>query len=500
MSGINESLESRKNVNAQRIFSRREFIRLAGLGTAAVPFHRPLFAADGNGRSGKKPNILFIAVDDLRPQLGCYGQTQMISPNIDRLAAEGVIFKRSFCSVPVCGASRASLLSGVRPTRDRFLHWYTRVDEDLPGALTLPEYFRQNGYHTISIGKVYHHPDDDENGWNEPPYRLPAEYRYLIEENIRIDKANREAGQGRRGPAWEAVDVDDGKYPDGTYAEKAISDLKRLKELNQPFFLAVGFVRPHLPFNSPQKYWDLYRREYINLADNPFRPRGAPDAALHNWGELRHYADIPQAGPLPDGMALTLIHGYYASVSYVDAQIGRLLNELEHLGLADDTIVVLWGDHGWQLGEHGLWCKHCNFQTSLHAPLIIRAPGIHGGKTTEGLTEFVDIYPSLCELCGLELPAGLEGTSFVPLLKDPGRPWKKAIFSRYHDGDSIRTRRYLYTEWKNDEGEVYARMLYDHDLDPKENINISERPENRELVERLSGMLRKGWRPLRREL
>jgi arylsulfatase A-like enzyme len=198
-------------------------------------------------------------------------------------------------------------------------------------------------------------------------------------------------------------------------------------------------------------------------------------------------------------MALTLIHGYYASVSYVDTQIGRLLKELDRLGLTENTIVILWGDHGWQLGEHGLWCKHCNFQTSLHAPLIVKAPGIQGGNKAEGLTEFVDIYPSLCELCGLPLPDHLEGTSFVPLLKKPDRHWKKAIFSRYHNGDSIRTERFLYTEWTEDDGEIYARMLYDHNWDPKENFNISELPENRKLVERLSKMLREGWRALRQE-
>ena len=229
----------------------------------------------------------------------------------------------------------------------------------------------------------------------------------------------------------------------------------------------------------------------VTLPDNMFQPKDAPDAAIHNWGELRQYHGIPKDGPLSDEMARTLIHGYYACTSYTDAQIGRVLNELDRLGLRDDTIVVLWGDHGWNLGEHTLWCKHCHFKTSLRAPLIVSAPGIKGGVKTGGLTEFVDIYPSLCELASLPAPEHVEGRSFVPLLKDPKRPGKKVIYSRYSNGQSVRTDRYCYTEWARANGKVRARMLYDEQLDPGENVNISERPENAELVEELSKTLRK---------
>ncbi len=464
---------------------RRNFIKLTGAVGATALLGGSASIKNLAGFGGKK-NVLFIVVDDLRPQLGCYGHKQMLSPNIDRLASEGVIFSSAYCQVPVCGASRASLLTGARPTKDRFIDYKTWAEKDLPGAVSLPKHFKNNGYHTISNGKVYHHLKDDIDGWSEEPWQPKGVWRdYLLEENKAIAAKNRR----KAGPAFEVADVEDNAYRDGRIADRSIADLKRLKDMGKPFFLAAGFRKPHLPFNAPKKYWDLYKREEINLADNPFRPKGAPDAALHNWGELRQYAGIPRKGPLSEDMARTLIHGYYACVSYTDAQIGRVLAELDRLGLRDDTVVVLWGDHGWQLGEHGLWCKHCNFETSLHSPLIVRAPGVKGGVKTSALTEFVDIYPSLCELSNLPLPGHLAGKSFVPLLKNPNLPWKEAVFSRWKDGDSIKTAQYRYTEWYKEDGTVYARMLYDHYVDLAENINISELPENKEVVEKLSKML-----------
>ena len=465
-------------------YSRRSFLKAAGLGAAVVGLPGCLFAAKKT--SGKKPNVLFIAVDDLRPQLGCYDHKQMLSPNIDRLASEGVLFRRSYCQVPVCGASRASLLTGVRPTRDIFISYNVWAEKDLPGALSLPKHFRNNGYHTISNGKVFHHSSDCRDSWSENPWRPKGAWRnYLLEKNQRLAQES----SGGKGPAFESADVPDNAYFDGMIADKGISDLRRLKKNDKPFFLALGFFKPHLPFNAPKKYWDLYKREKIDLADNPFRPKGAPDAALHNWGELRAYEGIPPKGPLPDELARTLIHGYYACVSYTDAQIGRVLAELDRLGLRENTIVVLWGDHGWNLGEHGLWCKHCNFETSLHSPLIVTAPGIKAGQKTNALTEYIDIYPSLSELCSLPLPVHLHGKSFVPLMKKPNLLWKKAVFSRYFNGDSVKTDRYRYTEWCRKNGTRYARMLYDHKTDPHENVNISELSQNKDLVEKLSKML-----------
>ncbi len=469
-------------------YSRRGLLRAAGVGMASFVL-RGVVAARQE-QSGR-PNVLFIAVDDLRPQLGCYGHDKMVSPNIDKLAVSGVAFNRCYCQSPVCGASRASLLSGIRPTRDRHFIWDLHADKQWGAPLSLPKHFRNHGYHTISNGKIYHYKDDGEGSWSEPAWRPKGEWLgrgYLLEENKAIARRATDRGIG---PACECADVDDSAYPDGAIADKAVSDLHRLKKMDQPFFLAVGFLKPHLPFNAPKKYWDLYQDSDIALPDNMFRPKDAPDAAIHNWGELRQYHGIPKAGPLSEEMARTLIHGYYACTSYTDAQIGRLLDELDRLGLRDDTIVVLWGDHGWNLGEHTLWCKHCHFKTSLRAPLIVRTPSVKGGRRTDGLTEFVDIYPSLCELAGLPMPEHVEGRSFVRLMKEPQRPWKEAIYSRFYAGESIRTERYCYTEWARADGNVHARMLYDEQLDPDENVNISERPENAELVRELSKTLRK---------
>ena len=462
-------------------YTRRNFLKTIGLGAAMLGVQRSLLAA-----SQKKPNVLFIAVDDLRPQLGCYGHKQMISPNIDQMASDGVTFLRSYCQVPVCGASRASLLTGVRPTQDRFLSYDVWAEKDLPRVTVLPKHFRDHGYYTISNGKIFHHQNDCKDCWSEDSWRPTGNWRnYVLEENRKIAEENPSGG----GPPYECADVADNAYYDGMIADKGISDLRRLKRLDQPFFLALGFLKPHLPFNAPKKYWDLYKREQIDLADNPFRPKGAPDAALHNWGELRAYAGIPPKGPLSDEQARTLIHGYYACVSYTDAQIGRVLNELEALGLRDNTIVIIWGDHGWNLGEHGLWCKHCNFETSLHSPLIVTGPGIEGGQRCNALTEYLDIYPSLCELCDLPIPDHGQGKSFVPLLRNPTLPWKEAVFSRYFRGDSVKTDRYRYTEWRGNDGKMYARMLYDHSVDLVENVNIAELPRNRKVVETLSKMI-----------
>ena len=275
-------------------------------------------------------------------------------------------------------------------------------------------------------------------------------------------------------------------------ADRSIDDLRRLAGGDEPFFLAVGFFKPHLPFVAPKKYWDLYDPDRIRLPETYHVPEGAPAQAIHNWGELRSYADIPAEGPLTDDAARNLIRGYYACVSYTDAQIGRLLDELDRLGLADDTIVVLWGDHGWNLGEHTLWCKHCCFETSMRAPLIVRAPGIEGGRSVAALTEFIDLYPSLCELAGLPLPDHLEGRSFAPLLSNPHAPPEASAIGRYANGDTIRTDRYRYTEYSDNDGHVTARMLYDHRLDPAEDHNIADAPDSATTVRDLSRLLRDG--------
>ncbi len=437
---------------------------LAGLLAAA-------FAA-----AAPRPNVLFIIVDDLRPQLGCYGVDGVISPNIDRLASEGTLFERAVCQVPVCGASRASLLTGLYPTSGRFVTYYTKAQEDAPGIADIPTLFMNNGYTTISNGKIYHHADDNTNSWNE--LHRPKDFRvYLKPENQGKEWAEM--------AAYEDADVEDNAYPGGALADKVIGDLRRAKEEGAPFFITAGFTKPHLPFNAPKKYWDMYDRSKIDLADNPFAPQGAPGNALHQWNELRdHYGGMPKEGPLPDELARTLIHGYLACVSYTDAQIGKLLDELDRLNMRDDTIVVLIGDHGWQLGEHSLWCKHALFNTSTIAPLMISAPGCKAGQRTDALVEFVDLYPTLCELAGLDAPQHLLGKSMVPLLNDVSKSWKKAAFSRYHTGESVMTDRYSYTEWSDG-----ARMLYDHKTDPDENVNVSENPENKRIVQQMKKLL-----------
>lgn len=274
------------------------------------------------------------------------------------------------------------------------------------------------------------------------------------------------------------ADVPDNHYPDGQVTEMAIDALKGFAESGEPFFLAAGFFKPHLPFNAPQKYWDLYEEMDLVLADNPFPPKDAPAAAMHGWHELRGmYTGIPQTGPVSPELEKKLVHGYYACVSYIDAQINMLLDALEELGLADNTVVVVWGDHGFHLGEHGLWVKHCNFDRVISAPLLFKGPGVTQGAVSQTLVEFIDIYPSLAELAGLPLPDHLDGKSLAPTLKNPETTHKSAVYSRYHDGESVKTDQFLYTEYVDDSGRIYAKMLYDHKYDPKENINVTERPE-----------------------
>lgn len=422
-----------------------------------------------------KPNVLFIAIDDLRPELNCFGASHVHSPNLDRLAAGGVVFERAYCMVPTCGASRASLMTGLRPTRNRFVNYLTRAEKDAAGITTLNTHFKNNGYYTISNGKVFHHKDDNEQGWSEPAWR-PKAKGYQLSENQKLSGRRNEAGKLLRGPAYESSESEDEMHADGMTAKKAMSDLRRLVQKDQPFFLAVGFVKPHLPFVAPKKYWDLYDPNEIRLPENYKVPENAPKEAIHSSGELRAYHGIPPKGPVSDETARAMIHGYYACVSFVDAQIGRVLEELERLEIADNTIVVLWGDHGWNLGDHTLWCKHSCFESSMHAPLIVRAPGIQGGTTTRGLTEFIDIYPSLCELTNIDKPSHLQGKSFVELLQDPQRAWKDSAIGRFQSGDTIRTDRFRFTQYSTRQGKLTVSMLYDHHQDPLENRNIVADP------------------------
>jgi len=487
----------------------------------------PVLATHSPAAAPEKLNVLFIAVDDLRPELGCYGNTLIKTPNIDALAARGTTFNRAYCQQAVCSPSRTSLLTGRRPDTTKVYDLQTHFRLHLPEVVTLPQYFKQQGYETRGMGKIYHGGLDDPKSWSAPHWR-PSGPAYgkpdTLEDLERRGKEMREK-MGRatavlqrdpdsgavlkvtrpkyrvRGPAWEDPDVADNALPDGKTTDHAIAVLGEIHQ--KPFFLAVGYVKPHLPFVAPKKYFDLYRREEIPLAPNPFPPKDVPPIALHTWGELRAYQDIPKQGPLNEEMARHLVHGYYAATSYIDAQVGRLLAEVDRLGLRDRTVIVLWGDHGWQLGDHGLWCKHTNFEIAARVPMIFSAPGQKmAGATSDALSEFVDIYPTLCELAGLPVPEGLEGTSLAPVIERPDRPWKSAAFSQYPRGKamgySMRTDRYRYTRWQNRaDGQPVAAELYDHQNDPQENVNLAGRPEHKELIAELAKQLDAGWQAAR---
>lgn len=464
---------------------------------------------------GAPPNVLFIAVDDLRPELGCYGKPVQ-SPHIDQLAREGTLFERAYVQCALCMPSRASLMTGRRPDTTGVVDFTVRF-RDVPGdVVTLPQHFKNHGYHAAAFGKLFHNDDPvswSERLWKSNRARYHTEFGKQVLAWIKEDYRRLtyvwDLGDGvtkTKRPGclpWEAPDVPDNALRDGHIADAAIAKMKEVKD--KPFFLAVGFHKPHLPFIAPKKYFDLYDRERIPLATNPFPPRDAPRFATYNWNDLRHYYGIPDVGPVSEEQARDLKHAYYACVSFMDAQVGRLLKCLEELGLRDNTIVVLWGDHGWQLGEHGMWDKHSNFETSTWAPLIIRTPGQKPGRT-KALVEFVDIYPTLSELCGLPLDDGLEGHSFSPLIKDPDREWKSAAFSQYRRvipgygqisrgmGYSMRTDRYRFTEWLVPGTDFRAYELYDHRTDPDENINLAVAAEHKSLVDELKKKLHAGWK------
>jgi len=434
-----------------------------------------------------RPNVLFIAVDDLRPEINCYGAERMITPNIDGLAARGVRFDRAYCNIAVCGASRASLMSGLRPTPTRFTRYNTWVEKDAPDVTTIPMTFKRAGYHTVTNGKIYHNRGDDAGAWSEPDWRPEdGNVWWALQEHRDMVTGRRD-----RGPAFESTDAPDERYPDHQIADKTIDDLRRLAKEDQPFFLACGFYKPHLPFVAPKRAWDLYPPEEVELPDNMFFPRGLPQAFRYTWGELRSYHGIPKSGPVRKETARDLIRGYHACVSFIDAQIGRLLDELDRLGISDNTIIVLWGDHGWQLGEHGFWCKHTNFELATRVPLIVVAPGVAGNRASRRLVEYVDIYPTLCDLAGLPKPEHLQGLSLAPLLEDVEARHKDAVFTRHGGGDAVRTDRYRYMEMRAEGGQGVLRGvgLFDLKNDPAENQDVAEEPQYAGVLERLRGRL-----------
>ena len=437
-----------------------------------------------NDLSVSKPNILFIIVDDLKPELGCYGHADMVTPHIDELAKDGITFTNAYTNVPVCGASRASILTGIYPTKNRFLSYESRADVDAAQAIALHQQLRLNGYKTYSLGKVFHKPQDHAEKWSQKPW-LPQvpnmSKNYFLPKNI-----ERQKQPNLTGPTYEKEIVDDDFYADGKISLKAIQTLDTLQNTSAPFFLAVGFNRPHLPFTVPKKYWDLYDESQIKLPSNYNWPQDTPLKEQFNFEELRKYQYVPKKGPLTDTLALKLIHGYKASVSYADAMIGRVINKLKTTGKYDDTLIIVLGDHGFLTGQHGLWCKHVTFKEALKAPLIIKMPkGVSNKKVSE-LVEFVDIYPTICEAVGINKPAQLQGNSLLNTLMIKNVvPSKKFVFSRYENMEAIKSEDFLFTQFINPQGEVTHQWLFDHRLDPDENNNVVNNPKYKSVVKKL---------------
>jgi len=451
------------------------------------------FGAVGKARS----NILFIAVDDLRPSIGCYGDKFAITPNIDRLAELGVRFNRAYCQVAVCNPSRASLMTGLRP--DKLGVWTLPIHfrEAKPDAITMPQWFQKFGYTAVSHGKIYHNPTPDPQSWSEPirPLRNVARgYPKNVLARIRKTQVGLPAGDWRknnlRGPATAAPVIADNLLIDGARTDLAIEDLRRLGKKKEPFFLAMGYVRPHLAWIAPKKYWDLHDPEKLPAFTKGKVTPNTPPYALSNSYELTHYMDLINFPKPWDKRRITetqarhLMHGYYACVSYVDAQIGRLLDALKEEGLAKNTIVVLWSDHGWKLGEFNGWGKMSNYEIDTRVPLIISAPGLStAGQSTESLSELLDLFPTLCDLADIEIPDYVDGTSLLPVLRDPKATVNAVAYSQYYrnyEGESymgygMRTSTHRFVEWRDFEtGVPTARELYDHRKDHSESVNLIE--------------------------
>lgn len=486
----------------------------------------------------KHPNILFIAVDDLKPILACYGNDLVKTPNIDKLASTAMVFKANYCQQAVCAPSRASLLTGQRPDRTKVRDLRTLIRDMNPDIITLPQYFKTNAYNTIGIGKIFDSRSvdakKDEVSWSIPylkwqdgineNYDIPARSEYqdaslreIVEYYDRLADSENLKGRERNvfikehaSKSTENLDIPDDAYRDGATARMASRMLEDLSDSDQAFFFAVGFSKPHLPFIAPQKYWDLYDRDSMPLAEFQKFAKNAPVFAYHNSSELRRYADIPGVDKptgdhyelLIDSLQLKLIHGYYACVSYVDAQIGILLETLENTGLKDNTIIVLWGDHGWHLGDHSMWNKHSNLEQATISPLIISVPGLTGGEVYDYPTEFIDVFPTLCELSGLEIPeSDLDGVSLLPALKDHNTRLKDYAISQFHRGPkrqgyTIRNEHYRYTEWLGGgfastgmefrEELIVAQELYDMVSDPGETENVVHKKEYKHIGEEMS--------------
>ena len=431
-----------------------------------------------------QPNVLLICVDDLKPTLGSYGDPFAKTPNVDRLAKRGVLFESAYCNQAVCSPSRNSLMTSLRPQTLGIYDLPTNFRKAAPDAVTVAQHFQLHGYRTEALGKIMHkgHGNvEDAASWTVPHW-VPKAATYALPKST-ADK--RVGNNGPRGTATEAAPVDDAFYADGQIALEAVKRLQSAAQKpNEPFFLAVGFIRPHLPFVAPQKYWDLYPAAEVPMPKVTEPPAGAPSYAGQFGGELRQYSGTPEKGDLDEAQTRHLIHGYYAATSYMDAQLGLVLDALDQSGLAKNTVIVLWGDHGWHLGDHRFWCKHTNYEQAARIPLIIAAPGKAQTAKTSALVETVDLYPTLVELAGLPARTGLDGKSFASVLADPSSKTRDSIIHVYPRNDllgrAIRTARYRMVEWKKPgtDSTDAEFELYDYETDPLETQNLAtEKPE-----------------------
>lgn len=481
------------------------------LGSAsAVP---PAFGSE-------RPNVLLLLVDDLKPALGCYGDPVARTPQMDALAGRGMRFELAYCNQAVCAPSRFTLLLGSHSTNTGLYDLGSQLRRRVPDAVTLPQFFARHGYRTESLGKVFHigHGNEgDPDSWMVPHFKdkvieyadpastpgglLTREEAYFTNQRLG------EISQLPRGAAFEAPDVADDAYADGRVAAETILRLRAARERRQregtPFFIAAGFARPHLPFSAPRRYWDLYDPATLPLSDVLTPPAQAPPVAGKTNGELANYFPVPDSGVVEPDLARQLIHGYYAGVSYVDAQIGKVLAELKSLELENETVVVLWGDHGYHLGDHGYWTKHTNYEQANWIPLILVAPGVTApGSTTRQLAESVDIYPTLAELAGLPVPDGpqpIDGRSLVPVLRDPAVRVRDHAFHAYPKarlGRAVRTERYRLVEWRSIGADPATAVLelYDYQTDPQERRNLAASEPR--VVEELQAILARYPQPV----
>ncbi|MFO7575713.1 MAG: sulfatase [Bacteroidales bacterium] len=451
--------------------------------------------ADGRQQEDRPLNVLFFLVDDLRPDLGSYGNRQVVTPNIDRLAKAGVVFTRAYCQQAVSNPSRASLLTGLRPDENGVTDLETHFRDKVPNVVTLPQLFKNNGYLAAGTGKVFHALSNtvDPVSWSVPVPNYEGG-NYLLPEN--------QTGKGKQN-ATECADVHDTAYFDGKIALDAVRLLKEAKANDQPFFVAVGFKKPHAPFCAPKKYWDIYNDTVFTITDRE-KPAGSPDIAFHNWQEIRGYRDIPDSGPIPPEKEQLIWNGYYACISYIDAQVGIVMEALDSLGLLENTVIVLWGDHGYHLGEQQSWCKSTNFELDARVPLIIAAPGLNGnGETCDAIVETLDVYPTLADLCNLSPESRLSGVSLQPLLDTPDRKWGNVAYNQFirpysalrskeptHMGYSVRTDDWRCTYWWDlATGEVVEKELYDLRKNKIEKENLAGRSQYAKIEKKLAGML-----------